>query len=81
MPKKLKICSRAENAPSSPIRKFVPLLQLAKKRGLDVFELHIGQPDLSTPIEILKKIKGFGKKIIRYTPSSGMPEVQSAWKK
>ncbi len=81
MAKKLKTSSRAINAPLSPIRKFVPLLQLAKKRGLDVFELHIGQPDLKTPSQILNKIKNFNEKIIRYTPSNGIPEVQSAWKK
>ena len=79
--KTLKISSRAINTPLSPIRKFVPLLQLAKKKGLNVFELHIGQPDLKTPSQILNKIKNFNEKIIRYTPSNGMPEVQSAWKK
>lgn len=78
---KLKISSRALNTPLSPIRKFVPLLQLAKKKGLDIFELHIGQPDLKTPAPILNKIKNFNEKIIRYTPSNGIPEVQSAWKK
>ncbi len=81
MAKILKTSSRAINAPLSPIRKFVPLLQKAKKRGLDVFELHIGQPDLKTPAAILNKIKNFDEKIIRYTPSNGIPEVQSAWKK
>ncbi|XOB40953.1 MAG: aminotransferase class I/II-fold pyridoxal phosphate-dependent enzyme [Candidatus Nealsonbacteria bacterium] len=81
MVKKLKTSLRAINAPLSPIRKFVPLLQLAKKRGLDVFELHIGQPDLKTPSQILNKIKNFNEKIIRYTPSNGIPEVKSAWRK
>ena len=78
---KLKTSLRAINAPLSPIRKFVPLLQLAKKKGLDVYELHIGQPDLKTPSAILNKIKNFKEKIIRYTPSNGIPEVQSAWRK
>jgi aspartate aminotransferase len=81
MAKKLEICSRAKNAPLSPIRKFTPLLQKAKKRGLDVFELHIGQPDLKTPAKILEKIRNFKEKIIRYTPSNGIPELQSAWQK
>jgi len=78
---KSKISSRAENAPLSPIRKFGPLLQKAKNKGLDVFELHIGQPDLKTPSKILEKIRNFKEKIIRYTPSNGMPELQSAWQK
>ncbi|MCP6717941.1 MAG: pyridoxal phosphate-dependent aminotransferase [Patescibacteria group bacterium] len=81
MVKKLKTSLRAFNTPLSPIRKFVPLLQLAKKKGLNVFELHIGQPDLKTPSQILSKIRNFNEKIIRYTPSNGIPEVQSAWKK
>lgn len=76
-----KISSRAEKAPLSPIRKFVPLLQKAKKRGIGVYELHIGQPDLATPPQILKRIKTFKEKIISYTPSDGIPEVKTAWQK
>jgi len=75
------ISLRAEKAPLSPIRKFVPFLQKTKKRGVLVYELHIGQPDLFTPPQILKKIKTFKEKIIRYTPSKGIPEVIAAWQK
>jgi len=81
MAKKLKTSSRAINASLSPIRKFEPLLQKAKNKGLDVFELHIGQPDLATPSKILEKITNFKEKTVRYTPSNGMPELQSAWQK
>jgi aspartate aminotransferase len=78
---KSKTSSRAENAPFSPIRKFGSLLQKAKNKGLDVFELHIGQPDLATPSKILEKITNFKEKTIRYTPSNGIPELRSAWQK
>lgn len=82
MSKKLpKISLRAQKAPLSPIRKFVPLLEKVKKRGIKVYELHIGQPDLPTPPQILKKIKNFKEKILRYTPSTGILEVRRAWQK
>lgn len=77
----LNISKRAEETQFSPIRKFVPLLQKVKKRGIKVFELHIGQPDLPTPKEILRKIKSFKGKILAYAPSTGIPEVKDAWQK
>lgn len=79
--KLLKISLRAEKAPLSPIRKFVPLLQKVRKRGIEVFGLHIGQPDLPTPPQILRKIKGFKEKVLVYTPSTGIPEIRMAWQK
>lgn len=77
----LDISKRAEEAQFSPIRKFVPFLGAAKKRGIEVFELHIGQPDLETPKEILKGIKNFKGKILSYTNSIGTPEIRAAWQK
>jgi len=77
----LNISKRAEEAQFSPIRKFVPFLEKAKKRGIEVFELHIGQPDLETPKEILKEIKSFKGKILAYTNSIGIEEVRTAWQK
>jgi len=79
--KLLNISKRARTAQFSPIRKFVPLLQKVKKRGIKVFELHIGQPDLPTPKEILKRIKNFKGRTLTYTPSTGIPEVKAAWQK
>jgi len=75
------ISKRAEEAQFSPIRKFVPFLEAAKKKGIEVFELHIGQPDLETPKEILKEIKNFKGKILSYTNSIGIEEVRLAWQK
>ena len=77
----LNISKRAEEAQFSPIRKFVPFLEKAKKRGIEVFELHIGQPDLETPKEILREIKNFKGKILAYTNSIGIEEVRTAWQK
>lgn len=75
----MKISKRASSAQSSPIRKFVPLFEKTKKQGVEVFELHIGQPDIATPKEILSAIKKFDKTIIPYTPSNGIPEAIDAW--
>jgi len=77
----LNISKRAREAQFSPIRKFVPLLEQAKSKGLEVFELHIGQPDLPTPKEILNEIKSFKGKILSYTNSLGILETRKAWQK
>lgn len=77
----LGISKRANEAQFSPIRKFVPFLEETKKRGIKVFELHIGQPDLETPKEILREIRNFKDKILPYTNSLGIPEVRLAWQK
>jgi len=77
----IKISPRAENVQFSPIRKFVPLLQETKKRGLEVFEVHIGQPDLPTPSVMLARIKSFPDKILTYTPSPGITPLCQAWSK
>jgi len=77
----LTISKRANEAQFSPIRKFVPFLEEVKKRGIKVFELHIGQPDLETPKEILNEIHNFKGKILAYTNSLGIPEVRLAWQK
>ena len=77
----LNISKRANEAQFSPIRKFVPFLEEVKKRGIKVFELHTGQPDLETPKEILREIHNFKGKILPYTNSLGIPEIRLAWQK
>lgn len=58
--------------PDSPIRKLAPLADKAKERGIKVFHLNIGQPDLETPPEALAAIKNIDRKILEYTPSEGI---------
>jgi len=77
----IEISKRAKETQFSPIRKFVPFLEEAKRKGLKVFELHIGQPDLETPKEILREIKNFKGKILSYTNSLGILETREAWQK
>lgn len=57
--KKITISKRALHTPASAIRKLVPLADAAKKKGIKVYHVNIGQPDLPTPKEILTAIKNF----------------------
>ena len=66
-----KISIRGTEMPSSPIRKLAPLAEAAKKRGVKVYHLNIGQPDLPTPQVALDAIKNIDRKILEYSPSQG----------
>lgn len=79
--KNITISNRAINTPASAIRKLVPLSDRAKKRGVKVYHLNIGQPDLPTPREILSKIRNFSEPTLEYAPSTGMLETVLAWQK
>ena len=70
--KKIAISTRALNTPASAIRKLVPFADGAKKRGIKVYHLNIGQPDLPTPGKIMRYIKNFGEPTLEYAPSTGM---------
>ncbi len=59
--------------PASPIRKLVPFADEAKKRGIHVYHLNIGQPDIETPEPMLRALKEFNRKVISYTHSQGDP--------
>ena len=61
--------------PASPIRKLMPLADAAKKRGIHVYHLNIGQPDLETPTPMRDRLRRLEReKIYAYTPSGGTPE-------
>ena len=57
--------------PSSPIRKLTPLANDAKARGIKVYHLNIGQPDLPTPQKALDVMKSIDRTILEYSPSAG----------
>ncbi len=65
------ISDRGIEMPSSPIRKLAPLSDSAKARGLKVYHLNIGQPDLPTPKEAIHAIQNIGRSILEYSPSDG----------
>ena len=66
-----RISVRGTEMPSSPIRKLAPLAEDAKRRGVRVYHLNIGQPDLPTPQIALDAMKNVDRKILEYSPSQG----------
>ena len=69
-----KISQRSVDMPASPIRKLAPFAADAKKRGIKVYHLNIGQPDLPTPEEGLEALKHVDRKVLEYSPSQGYPQ-------
>lgn len=67
------ISERARKMPASPIRKLMPLADAARRRGVHVYHLNIGQPDLETPAVMRARLKDLPK-VLAYTPSGGTPE-------
>lgn len=67
-----KLSNRGHQMPASPIRKLVPYAEAAKKRGIHVHHLNIGQPDIETPAEGLEALKNFNVKTAEYTHSAGI---------
>ena len=65
------ISNRGCAMPSSPIRKLTPLANDAKARGIKVYHLNIGQPDLPTPQKALDVMKSIDRNILEYSPSQG----------
>ncbi|MDD3787418.1 MAG: pyridoxal phosphate-dependent aminotransferase [Petrimonas sp.] len=65
------ISERGLQMPASPIRKLAPLSDAAKARGVKVYHLNIGQPDLHTPESALEAIRSVDRKILEYSPSDG----------
>ncbi len=66
------ISTKGKNMPESPIRKLVPFAEMAKKRGIKVYHLNIGQPDIETPVEAMNSIKDLKFKILEYSHSAGI---------
>lgn len=64
--------------PASPIRRLAPAAEEAKRRGVRVLHLNIGQPDLPTPDEILRRLGEIDDRVLCYTPSGGTPEFVAA---
>ena len=66
-----KISVRGLEMPESPIRKLAPLAFKAKERGVHVYHLNIGQPDLPTPRAAIEAIRNIDRKVLEYSPSEG----------
>ncbi len=67
----LTISERGKQMPPSPIRKLVPYAEAAKKKGITVYHLNIGQPDIETPKLVLDAVRHSDFKILEYSHSAG----------
>ena len=67
---------RGREMPASPIRKLVPLSNAAKARGIKVYHLNIGQPDLPSPPQAFEALKNIDFKLFEYSPSDGLPSLR-----
>jgi len=70
------ISNRGIMMPASPIRKLVPFAEAAKQRGVKVFHLNIGQPDIKTPEVALKAVANANLKVVEYSHSAGMESLR-----
>lgn len=70
------ISDRGVKMPASPIRKLVPLANQAKERGVKVYHLNIGQPDLPTPEVGIQAIRNIDRKVLEYSPSEGIASLR-----
>lgn len=66
------ISQKGKKMPASPIRKLVPYAEAAKKRGVKVYHLNIGQPDIETPEVALNAVRNFEQKVVEYSHSAGI---------
>ena len=71
-----KISDLGARMPSSPIRKLAPLARDAKKQGVKVYHLNIGQPDLPTPPKALEALKHVDRATLEYSPSEGYASLR-----
>jgi len=67
----LQISTRGKQMPASPIRKLVPYAEAAKKKGITVYHLNIGQPDIETPKLVLDAVRHSDFKVLEYSHSAG----------
>ena len=67
----MELSQRAVQVPSSPIRKLAPYADQAKREGVHVYHLNIGQPDIKTPECGLEALRSIDRKILEYSPSDG----------
>lgn len=74
------VSERGELMPSSPIRRLVPLANRAVERGLKVYRLNIGQPDLPTPPQAFEALRTIDRKVLEYSPSDGLLSLRQKLK-
>ena len=68
----MKYSSRIERCELSPIRKYAPFADAARARGMRIYPLNIGQPDIETPQEFFNAVRDFSAPVLEYAPSGGV---------
>ena len=63
--------------PSSPIRKLAKYADAAKRNGVHVYHLNIGQPDILTPECALEAVRNIDRKVLEYSPSQGYKSLRT----
>jgi len=69
---------RAATVQASPIRRLSPYMLDAKKRGVSIYHLNIGQPDIETPKPYMDAVHGFADRVLAYGPSDGLADLRQA---
>ncbi len=70
------LSNRVKRMQSSPIRKLAKYAVEAKKRGIEVYHLNIGQPDIETPDVVWDSMESYKDRVLAYGPSDGLPELK-----
>ena len=74
----MKYSGKMERCGLSPMRKFAPYENEARKKGRKVYHLNIGQPDIETPPAFFDAVRKFSQPVLAYAPSAGVPELINA---
>lgn len=73
------ISNKGKAMPASPIRKLAPFAVQAKKKGIHIYHMNIGQPDIETPYQFWDAIKRIDRSVLEYSPSEGYEEVREKY--
>lgn len=74
------LSERGFEMPASPIRRLAPLANEAIRRGIKVYRLNIGQPDLPTPPQAFEALRNIDREVLEYSPSDGLPSLRAKLK-
>ncbi|MHC4769146.1 MAG: pyridoxal phosphate-dependent aminotransferase [Planctomycetota bacterium] len=77
-PRAVDVSQRAARMPASAIRKLVPFADAARKRGVHIHHLNIGQPDIPTPREMIDAYRGYDETVLAYGHSAGLLEYRES---
>ena len=74
----MRYSERIDTMQSSPIRKLAHIASSAKAKGIKIYHLNIGQPDIKTPKVFFEAVKNFNNEVLEYAVSPGLPELISS---